>query len=208
MWPNLFPWNGNLFRSIFHQVRWSKLFGPPVSFNQHSSLSWASLVAQMVKNLPALQETWVQSLGQEDRLEKGMATHSSILAWRILWTEEPCWLQSVRLQRVRHSWAGIHTSLSADPAIPEATIWPLPGRLKPGGGDSVPDSTLPPGLKPAPVVHGDQRPASRPGYSEVDSRHSKARPHGREREIRSRVKQGGLERGWEGKLWITEVKGK
>jgi len=45
-----------------------------------------SLVAQMVKNLPAAQETWVQPLGQEDPLEKGMATHSSILAWRILWT--------------------------------------------------------------------------------------------------------------------------
>ena len=48
----------------------------------------ASLVAQLVKNLPVMQETWVQSLGQEDPLEKGMATHSSILAWRILWTEE------------------------------------------------------------------------------------------------------------------------
>ena len=51
--------------------------------------SWASLVAQTVKNLPAIQETWVQSLGQEDPLEKEMATHSSILAWRIPWTEEP-----------------------------------------------------------------------------------------------------------------------
>ena len=49
----------------------------------------ASLVAQMVKNLPAMQETQVQSLGWEDLLEKGMATHSSILAWRIPWTEEP-----------------------------------------------------------------------------------------------------------------------
>ena len=48
----------------------------------------ASLVIQTVKNLPAMQETWVQSLGQEDPLEKGMATHSSILAWRISWTEE------------------------------------------------------------------------------------------------------------------------
>ena len=46
-------------------------------------------VAQMVKNLPALQETWVQSLSREDTLEKGMATHSSILAWRIPWIEEP-----------------------------------------------------------------------------------------------------------------------
>ena len=48
-----------------------------------------SLVAQMLKNLPAMQETWIQSLGWEDPLEKGMHTHSSILAWRILWTEEP-----------------------------------------------------------------------------------------------------------------------
>ena len=59
-------------------------------------------VAQMVKNLPAIQETCVQSLGQEDTLERGMATHSSILAWRIPWTEEPGGLQSVESQRVRH----------------------------------------------------------------------------------------------------------
>ena len=50
--------------------------------------SWASLVAQLVNNLPAVRETWVQSLGWEDTLEKGKATHFSILAWRILWTEE------------------------------------------------------------------------------------------------------------------------
>ena len=58
----------------------------------------ASLVAQMVKNLPAVQKTWVQSLGGEDPLEKEMATHSSILAWRIPWTEEPGGLQSMGLQ--------------------------------------------------------------------------------------------------------------
>ena len=52
-------------------------------------LVWASLVAQMVKNLPAVQEIWVQSLGWEDPLQNGMATHCSILAWRIPWTEEP-----------------------------------------------------------------------------------------------------------------------
>ena len=51
-----------------------------------SSIAWASLVAQLVKNPPAMRETWVQSLGWEDRLKKGMATHSSILAWRIPWT--------------------------------------------------------------------------------------------------------------------------
>ena len=51
-------------------------------------IQWASLATLMVKNLPAMQENWVQFLGWEDPLEKGMATHSSILAWRIQWTEE------------------------------------------------------------------------------------------------------------------------
>ena len=60
----------------------------------------ASLVVQMVKNLPAVQETQIQSQGQEDPLEKGMATYSSILAWRIPWTEKPGRLQSMGLQRV------------------------------------------------------------------------------------------------------------
>ena len=56
----------------------------------------------MVKNLPTMQETWVQSLGQEDFLEKGMVTHSSTLAWGIPWTEEPGKLQSMGWQRVGH----------------------------------------------------------------------------------------------------------
>ena len=64
----------------------------------------ASLVAQTVKNLPAVQETWVRSLGWEDPLEKGMATHSSILAWRIPWTEKSSGLQSIELQRLEHGW--------------------------------------------------------------------------------------------------------
>ena len=59
----------------------------------------------MVENLPAMQTTWVQSLGQEDALEKEMASHSSILAWRIPWTEEPGGLQSMGLQRAGHDWA-------------------------------------------------------------------------------------------------------
>ena len=66
------------------------------------SYIWASLVAQMVKNLPATQETWVQSLGWEDPLEESMATHSSILAWRSPWTEEPGGLQTMVSQRVGH----------------------------------------------------------------------------------------------------------
>ena len=62
----------------------------------------AALVAQKVKNLPAMQETWVQFLGWEDALEKGMASHSSILAWRISWTEEPGRLKSMGSKRVGH----------------------------------------------------------------------------------------------------------
>ena len=65
-------------------------------------LNRASLVAQMVKYLPAMQETQVQSLGWEDPLEKGMATHSSILVWRIPWAEEPGRLRSMWSQKVRH----------------------------------------------------------------------------------------------------------
>ena len=61
-----------------------------------------SLVAQLIKNPPAMQETWVQSLGWENPLEKRMVTHSSIVAWRIPWTEEPGGLQSMVLQRVGH----------------------------------------------------------------------------------------------------------
>ena len=62
-------------------------------------------MAQMVKNLPAMQETQVQPLGQEDPLEKEMATHSSIFAWKTPRTEEPGGLQSMGSQRVRHNWA-------------------------------------------------------------------------------------------------------
>jgi len=60
-------------------------------------------VAQRLKRLPATRETWVRSLGQEDSLEKEMATHSCILAWRIPWTEEPGGLQSMGSQRVGHN---------------------------------------------------------------------------------------------------------
>ena len=62
----------------------------------------ASLVAQRLKRLPPMRETWVRSLGREDTLEKEMAIHSSILAWRIPWMEKPCRLQSTGSQRVRH----------------------------------------------------------------------------------------------------------
>ena len=67
------------------------------------NIGLTSLVAQMIKNLPVMQETWVQSLGWEDPLDEGMATHSNILAWRIPWTEEPGGVQSIGLQSVRHN---------------------------------------------------------------------------------------------------------
>ena len=76
------------------------------------------LVAQRLKRQPAMQETWVRSLGQEGPLEKEMATHSSILAWRIPWMEEPGGLQSTGSQRVRHDWA---TSLTHSPT---PVFWP------------------------------------------------------------------------------------
>ena len=72
------------------------------------TFNWASLVAQMVKKLPRIQETWVWSLGWEDPLEKRIATHSLILAWRIPWTEECGRLQSMGLQKVRHDWLLFH----------------------------------------------------------------------------------------------------
>jgi len=80
-------------------LRWER--GANISCRYRAS--WASLVAQTVKNLPAMQETSVPSLGWEDPLEKEMATHSSILAWEIPWTEEPGGLESMGSQRVRHN---------------------------------------------------------------------------------------------------------
>ena len=79
---------------------------------------WAPLIAQMIKSLPAMQETWVQSLDQQDPLEEEMATLSSILAWRIPWTEEPGGLQSMGSQRVGHD--GVTNTLFTTSATWEA----------------------------------------------------------------------------------------
>ena len=76
-------------------LRCNSFHAPPLDFG-------ASHVAQTVKHLPAMWETWVQSLGRGDPLEKEMATHSSTLAWKIPWTEEPGELQSKGLQRIGH----------------------------------------------------------------------------------------------------------
>ena len=75
-------------------------------------ISWASLVVQKIKNRPAMRKTWVPSLGWEDPLEEGMATHSSILSWRIPWTEEPGRLQSMGSKRVRHNGATKYIQLT------------------------------------------------------------------------------------------------
>ena len=87
-------------------------------------LECSSLVAQRLKRLPAMQETWVWPLGQKDPLEKEMATHSSILAWRIPWMEETGGLQFTGSQRVGHNWA---TSLSS------VLAWEIPWTEEPGG---------------------------------------------------------------------------
>ena len=73
--------------------------------NKISGCLWIGRVAQMVKRLPTMRETWVWPLGREDPLEKEMTTHSSTLVWKIPWTEEPGRLQSTGLQRVGHNWA-------------------------------------------------------------------------------------------------------
>ena len=92
--------------AVFKLRKWNE-----IAFVFCFNNKWAFLVAQIVKNMPTMQETQVWSLGQNDPLEKGMATHSSILAWRIPWTEEPRGLQSTELQWVRHNW-GVNTSLT------------------------------------------------------------------------------------------------
>ena len=84
----------------------------------------ASLVAQIVKNLPAIQETLVWSLGWEDPLEKGMAAHSSILAGRIPWTEGLGGLHYMESQRIRHNW-GIHTHTHTCMCLLKKKIWTM-----------------------------------------------------------------------------------
>ena len=99
-----------------------------LSMKKNEVMPFASVVAQRIKHLPAMQETRVRFLGWEDPLEKEMATHSSILAWRIPWTEEPGGLQSTGSQRVGHDWA---TSLTQIPWTEE------PGGLQSTGSQRV-----------------------------------------------------------------------
>ena len=93
LWHNAQNWRNRVWRSLTNKVIGSR----------YSSMR-ASLMAQKVKNLPAMWETWVWSLGWEDPLAKGMATHCSILGWRIPCAEEPGGLQSMKSKRIRHAW--------------------------------------------------------------------------------------------------------
>ena len=90
----------------------------------------ASLVAQTVKNLPAIQEAQVRSLGQEDPLEKGMATHSGILAWRIPWTEEPGRLQSMGVSKELHRTEQLTLSAVVGLLNLVGQIYSLPGKMR------------------------------------------------------------------------------
>ena len=115
------PWVLNISLKTGHHIQnfWKNISGPecrnscvwlPRIKAQRTFKSWGLTlviclpVAQLVKILPAMQETWVQSVGWEDPLEKGMATHSSFLTWRITWTEESGGLQSMGLQTVKYYW--------------------------------------------------------------------------------------------------------
>ena len=117
LWPPNSFWDmGKL--SLFSWSAWQRWSSARISNNwwlvlKTKLIVWidlsctkpAFLEAQMVKHLPAMQETWVQSLDQEDPLEKEMATHSSTFAWKIPWMEKPGRLQSMRSQRVPQDWA-------------------------------------------------------------------------------------------------------
>ena len=108
--PGFHPWIGKI---PWRRKRLSTPVFWPEEFHQLYSLwgckeldmtEWLSLTSQMVRNLPAMQKIWVQSLCQKDPPRKGMATHSSILAWRMPWTEETGGLQFLGPHRIRHNW--------------------------------------------------------------------------------------------------------
>ena len=104
-------WPSALLSIFLHWVFYFPVFDGHAANWPTPVLIRASLVAQMVKNLPVMQETWVQSLGWEDLLKEGMATHSSVFAWRIPWTEEPGGLQSMGSQRLGHDWVTKHSTV-------------------------------------------------------------------------------------------------
>ena len=113
------------------------IFKKPTNFLAHEDLKWKNfntcifyipLVAQTVKSLSAMQETWVQSLGREDPLKMGTTTHTRICAWRIPWTEETDGLWSIGLQRVRQDWTDL--AHRPTPIQPVNFAFPLQWNLK------------------------------------------------------------------------------
>ena len=110
-WPNYFPKALPLITITLNVRLSTDEFWDIKKFSPYYPSFGASLVAQRIKRLPAMQETQARSLGWEDPLEKETATHSSTLAWRIPWTEEPGGLQSTGSQRVGHDWVtSLHSS--------------------------------------------------------------------------------------------------
>ena len=99
---NLIVWYLSIYLYVIYRYIWDIYIYIPYISRYIYIYIWASPVAQMVKNVHEMQETWIWSLGWDDPLEKGMETHSNFLAWRIPWTEDPGGLQSVGLQRVGH----------------------------------------------------------------------------------------------------------
>ena len=120
------PWKHET--SYEYQCRLSSQLYIPVTHRPFGGLYRASLVAQMVKILPVMQETQVRSLGREDSLEKGMAIHSSILAWRIPWTQDPGGLQSMGSQIVRHNRL---TNTYTHNILSQFSVWSLYSSLHP-----------------------------------------------------------------------------
>ena len=102
-------WNNRNVHTLLLGTRSSRATWGSLTVSYKAKRRLASLVVQMVKNLPAVKTTWVRSLDWEDPLEEGMATRSSILAWRIPWTEEPGGPRSMGSQRVGHDWVTKHT---------------------------------------------------------------------------------------------------
>ena len=116
-------WSSSSLLFLFFCVRWQADSIMYIIYYMETARAFPT--TQLVKNLPAMQETQVQCLGQEDPLEKEMATQSNILAWKIPWTEEPGGLQSKESQRVGHNWATKHNMETAKTSLKKMAVLPV-----------------------------------------------------------------------------------